>query len=606
MNKTVNINLAGTFFHIDEDAFGKLQRYLEAIRKSLSDPQGSDEIIKDIEARIAELFSEKLERSTQVVTLKELDEVISVMGQPEDYMVDEEIFEDAPPRSQKRAQASHKQLFRDEDNKFIGGVSSGLSHYLGLDAVWVRLIWILLTLFSSGFFIVVYILFWILVPAAVTTSEKLKMTGEPINISNIEKKFKEGYENVSEKVKNVDYDKYGNRVKSGTSGFFDTLGSVLLTLFKIFVKFFAAILVFVAIVTLISLIISLFFAGSIDIWGHGDWVDFYNVGFASDGPLWLVSLLTLFAVGIPFFGLLILGLKLLINNLKSIGTPAKVILFVVWLASLIGLGILGIREATERAFDGEFTSEYALPAKAGDTVKLKMVSNENYEYQPRRRGRLTLEYDENDEKILYSTDVRLIVRSTTDSVGRLIIEKRAEGSDYLSAKERAQAIDYDYNFDGETLALNAYLTTAAENKLRDQEVEVIVYLPVGTIIYADNNTYTFHRNDSYYRDILDNGDEEQYLMIEDGKTRCLDCPDKDEFDSSSKDDKEEWEEDWDEEWDESGGFYIKDENGDFIKVNRNGLKIKDSDGDKVIIDTTDGIQIEATDETDTLKVNIGN
>ncbi|GAB5399774.1 MAG: PspC domain-containing protein [Aureisphaera sp.] len=602
MNKTVNINLAGTFFHIDEDAFGKLQRYLEAIRKSLSDPQGSDEIIKDIEARIAELFSEKLEKSTQVVTLKELDEVITVMGQPEDYMVDEEIFEDAPPRAQKRrSHSSHKQLFRDEDRKFIGGVSAGLSHYLGLDAVWVRLIWILLTLFSSGFFIVVYILFWILVPVAQTTSEKLKMTGEPINISNIEKKFKEGYENVSEKVKNVDYDKYGNKVKSGTTGFFDTLGSVLLTLFNIFVKFFAAILVFVAIVTLISLVISLFFAGSVDIWGHGDLIEFYDLGSTSNAPLWLVSLLTLFAVGIPFFGLLILGLKLLIKNLKSIGTPAKVILFVLWLASLIGLGIFGIRQATERAFDGEFTSEYALPVKAGDTLNLKMVSNENYEYDARRRGRLTIEYDENDQKILYSTDVRLIVRSTSDSVGRLVIEKRAEGSDYLSAKERAQAIDYNYDFDGETLALNAYLTTDVANKLRDQEIEVIVYLPIGTILYADDNTYTFHRNDSYYRDILDNGDEEKYLIIEDGQTRCLDCPEEDEFDSTNGKERESWENDWEEE----DGFYVKDENGDFIKVNRNGVKILDSDGDKIIIDKN-GIDIETTDDNDTLKVKIGN
>ena len=93
MNKTININLAGTFFHVDENAYGKLSRYLDAIRKSLSsDAQTGDEIMRDIEARIAELFSEKLESATQVVTTKELDEVIAVMGQPEDYMVDEEIF----------------------------------------------------------------------------------------------------------------------------------------------------------------------------------------------------------------------------------------------------------------------------------------------------------------------------------------------------------------------------------------------------------------------------------------------------------------------------------------------------------------------------------
>ena len=157
MKKTVNINLAGTFFHIDEDAFGKLSRYLDAIRKSLSDPQGKDEIIRDIEARIAELFSEKIENQAQVISLKELDEVIAVMGQPEDYRVDEEMFEDAAP-SYGRRTASHKQLFRDIDNKFISGVSSGLGHYLGLDAIWVRLLWILLTLLTSGTFIIIYIL----------------------------------------------------------------------------------------------------------------------------------------------------------------------------------------------------------------------------------------------------------------------------------------------------------------------------------------------------------------------------------------------------------------------------------------------------------------
>ncbi|MDX1784264.1 MAG: PspC domain-containing protein, partial [Aequorivita vladivostokensis] len=130
MNKTVNINLAGTSFHIDEDAFGKLSRYLDAIRKSLKGADGSEEIMQDIEARIGELFSEKIESPSQVVTLKDLDEVILVMGQPEDYEVDDEIFEDVPPSSKtytkSRANASHKQLFRDVDNKYISGVSSGI------------------------------------------------------------------------------------------------------------------------------------------------------------------------------------------------------------------------------------------------------------------------------------------------------------------------------------------------------------------------------------------------------------------------------------------------------------------------------------------------
>ena len=119
MNKTVNINLAGVFFHIDEDAYAKLQRYLAAIKRSFEGVQGEDEIIADIEARISELFSDKIKDARQVIGTKELDEVIAIMGQPEDYRVDDDIFEDAPPASNKNTQrtssTSQRKLFRDTD-----------------------------------------------------------------------------------------------------------------------------------------------------------------------------------------------------------------------------------------------------------------------------------------------------------------------------------------------------------------------------------------------------------------------------------------------------------------------------------------------------------
>lgn len=145
MNKTVNINLAGIFFHIDEDAYLKLQHYLEAIKRSFTDSQGRSEIIADIEARIAELFNERVQNDKQVIRIKEVDEVISIMGQPEDYLVDDEIFEDAPYTSsqEKHKNIFSKKLFRDKDNSYIGGVASGIGHYLGIDAIWVRLIWIM-------------------------------------------------------------------------------------------------------------------------------------------------------------------------------------------------------------------------------------------------------------------------------------------------------------------------------------------------------------------------------------------------------------------------------------------------------------------------------
>ena len=233
MNKTVNINLANSLFHIDDTAYDKLRRYLESVKKSFAGTAGSDEIIADIEARVAELFLEKMENERQVITQKEVDAVINIMGQPEDYMVDEDIFEDQPKtsKSTSRTSSSVKKLYRDTDQKYIGGVCSGLEHYLGFDALWIRLIFILLGVFT-GFGFIAYILLWILVPEASTTSQKLDMTGKPINISNIERKVKEGFDDVADKVKNVDYDKVGNKVKSSSKTFFDTIGDIIMFLFK--------------------------------------------------------------------------------------------------------------------------------------------------------------------------------------------------------------------------------------------------------------------------------------------------------------------------------------------------------------------------------------
>ncbi len=527
MNKTVNINLAGTSFHIDEDAFGKLSRYLDAIRKSLKGADGSDEIMQDIETRIGELFSEKLENSSQVVTLKELDQVIAVMGQPEDYEVDDEIFEDVPPTSKtyskSQSRSAHKQLFRDIDNKYISGVSSGLGHYLGLDAIWIRLLWVLLVVAGMGSPIVVYILLWILVPAAITTSDKLKMTGEPINISNIERKFKEGFDNVTDRVKNVDYDQYGRKIRSGASSFFDNLGNVILTLLKVFVKFLGVIIILVSLFTLIGLVIGFFTFGSIDFWGNNEISEYIAMVDTTNFPMWLIALLMLLAVGIPFFALFILGLKLLISNLKSMGSTFKIALIVLWALSIIGLTILGIKQATEQAFDGNFIIENSIPVHTGDTLHLSMRSDNQYGYEMSRNGGLEIKLNENKEKVIYSNDIRVTLKSSKDSIGKIIVEKKAEGNNSLEAKERAEAIDYKFSVENNTLFLDGYFITDTANKYRDQKVSITVYLPEGTVVYADENVSTYYENNSSYEDWLDWDNDSHYLRILKNKNECLDC-----------------------------------------------------------------------------------
>ena len=538
MNKTVNINLAGIFFHIDEDAYAKLTNYLNAIRNSFSDPDGQDEIIKDIEVRISELFSEKIHHTSQVITIVELDEVILIMGQPEDYKVDEEIFNDsAPNEKQQTRTSSHKQLFRDIDDKFIAGVSSGLGHYFGVDAIWIRLVWVALVFLGVGAPILIYILLMILVPEATTTSEKLKMKREPVNISNIEKKIKEELKNAGEKI-SWDENQWKNNAKEGVSGFFNTVKKIIELkifllkkiargLFKIFGKLLGISLIILSFSTIISLIIGLFTTGITFgfLWDGNEIFDYSSIVLVDFFPFWLIVLLVFLIVGIPAFAFFILGLKLIITNLKSIGMTAKIVLIVFWIFSIVGLSILGIKQATEQAYDGDFISEKMIPISKNDTLKLKMVSNNRYEYNESRSGNFHLKSDEDGNKIIYSSNIRLIVRSTNDATAKIFINRKADGNTFDNAKERAKAIDYHYTFNNNKLTLDSYFTTNISNKYRDQLVEVVVYLPIGSILYADKNTFSYHRNNSNYKDILKNGDEEKYLLINSLKTDCLDCED---------------------------------------------------------------------------------
>ncbi|MFD0989775.1 PspC domain-containing protein [Mariniflexile jejuense] len=570
MNKTVNINLAGTFFHIDEDAYLKLQRYLEAIKRSFTDSQGRTEIIADIEARIAELFNERVQNDRQVIRIKEVDEVISIMGQPEDYLVDDEIFEDEPQSAYERKSTVSKKLFRDTDNSYIGGVASGLGHYLGIDAVWVRLLWVLLTVGSGGTFIFIYILFWVLVPEAKTTAEKIMMTGEPVNISNIEKKIKDGFDTVSETVsdvaknvteaaKKVDLKKQSNSIKSSSKTFFDTIADVIMFFFKVFAKFIGIILIFVGASALIGLIICLFSLGVTDI-VHIPGVDMANIVNAGNTPIWVASLLFFFAVAIPFFFLFYLGLKILITNLKSIGNIAKFTLLGLWLFSIIGLIVIGINEASEHAYTERVIEKQEIPFTASDTLKIKMGDDDLFNNRYYRNHSFKIANNDKGEKIIYSSDIRIIIKPTTDTIATISIEKSADGRNYEKAIARAKNILYGYTFENNELILNPYLSTLAKNKFSDQEIEVTLQLPEGSVVKLGDNTTHYLGHELHSNHV------NKYLNITEDGVKCDDCED-DEFEINIDSPNVIIDE---------NGIEIKSDNNT-IKIDNNGIKAESED-----------------------------
>ena len=179
MNKTVSISLAGFSFIIEEQAYEKLNKYLHALRNSLEKDE-ADEVMYDIEIRIAEIFRENLDKR-EVVNSDDVEKVIAQLGTPEAIEgQSEENVERESPQEKTR-----KELFRDMKKGKIAGVCAGLAQYVGIDIALMRIAWIVLCICSVGFSLVAYIILWVAVPEAETASDFLKMQGKPINFDSL-------------------------------------------------------------------------------------------------------------------------------------------------------------------------------------------------------------------------------------------------------------------------------------------------------------------------------------------------------------------------------------------------------------------------------------
>ncbi|MCK5814941.1 MAG: PspC domain-containing protein [Flavobacteriaceae bacterium] len=532
MNKTININLGGLFFHIDEEAYQKLNKYLNSIRKSLSDdPQGRDEIIKDIELRISELLTERIVDTRQVVSTADIDEIVKIMGQPEDYNIDEELFNE-PRYSHKRRPS--KKLYRDSDDKFLGGVASGAGHYIGIEPVWSRILWLVFA-FTTGVGFFIYILLWIILPEARSTAEKLEMEGETVNIDNIEKKIREefnavsdrvkdGANDISEKISSADYKKYRNKAKSGLQEFLDTVGSILLTLLKIFAKFIGALIIFIAAVALISLVVGAFSIGSIAALGFpGDFIDISPLIFNTILPYWIVAIFFFIALSIPFFVLFMLGIKILSNNTKSLGKVTKLTLLAVWIISILGLVFTGIDMSSRYSNSGIDTTKHDMIISKTDTLNIAMIGNDNFNSGKSYRKNSTKIIQQNSQEKIYATNIGVDIKRSNTNDTYVKIRKSAHGKNYETAKQNAENIEYSFKLNQSSLQLNNYFLNDLKNGFLDQDIDIIIYIPEGQMVYLDNSTKYFLDDISNAQNIYDRDMVKHHYIMTETELKCLDC-----------------------------------------------------------------------------------
>lgn len=189
MKITVSINLGGYSFNIDEDAYSELKRYLKNLEFHFAGEESSSEILSDIETRIAEIFRTKLTGYKQVINIEDVNEVITILGTPEDISNAE-----GPTNRDKFSSPGYHRMYRDPDHRVIGGVCSGIAAYWNMEIWLVRLVFLILGFMGVG--ILIYLILYIVLPEARTTAEKIEMKGHPVNIHNIKDSVKKEFDTV--------------------------------------------------------------------------------------------------------------------------------------------------------------------------------------------------------------------------------------------------------------------------------------------------------------------------------------------------------------------------------------------------------------------------
>jgi phage shock protein PspC (stress-responsive transcriptional regulator) len=520
MNQTLTVNISGMVFHIEVDAYDTLKNYLNKIKSYFNNSEEREEIMLDIESRMAELFSGMMNEKNEVIKTSDVEKVIEIMGKPEQYISEDE--EQTQEFTNETSIKGDKKLFRNPDDRLLGGVCSGLGAYIGVDTVWVRLFFVAALFLGFGF--LTYIILWIVMPEAKTASDKLKMKGEPINIQNIGKKFEEEANKVSDNLKNVDTNKFSKKAGSVLENIVGVIGTIFTTIFNIVGKVLGVAFLIVGTFMLVVLLGMLFGSKTIfSITSDGVFSfeahEFFNLIFVSQDQYYLAILGVLLLVGIPILTLIYLAIKLLfkIKLHYSFGLTMA-ILFVIGMSIC---ALVGIKMGTELSSDEEIVKTHQIAA----TNSALMIKSPN-ELLP-GKGILEDKFTSIsiDGETMYQSYVRLeIEKSKTDSI-LLEVKFSSNGSTTKEAIKNARTINYNYQISDSALVIDNYLSTLKDNKIRGQQVELTLYIPINQVVYLDESVKELlfdveNVTDTYDKKMVRN----KWIMLENGLT-CLDCLD---------------------------------------------------------------------------------
>lgn len=492
MKKATQINLGGQLIHIDEDAYAHLKGYLEELRSHLRGTEGCDEILADIEMRLAELLLGRLGMARKVVDLQDVEWVIKALGHPNDFATGDAQATEASSTFDSGSGSTTRRLFRDTDGIMLGGVCMGLSTYFRMDVAILRIIFVLLGLFT-GFGVFLYIILWVSVPKVRNTADRLSMQGRPVTFNNIRQTVEEEAREVERRFNDPET---RSRMRRGAEDIFSGLREVLVRLARV-----VGVVVLIGVFTVAALLAIAVWSG--DLWINGTEINVMQVNgvnliqsadwiLPSDLSASQVNWAAVLMLLAPLLALLYIGLRLLVRLPSFIARGITILSFLLFIAGLILSIQIGMRMASEFRTEGRVAHTVFLPNEPSK-YNLSLYS---MSINPERM--LHFDADEDGGSLIaygdsiYYDHIEIEILPSVDSLTRLEWVATARGPGQRMARTRAERIRYDVRVDSlGRIELCDLLSYPLPDRFRDQHVRVILHLPLGRSIYIDPGVAPF-------------------------------------------------------------------------------------------------------------------
>jgi len=486
MKKTEKVNIGGFAFHLDEDAYQYMKKYLDALEKKFGTGKEGVEIVSDIEARIAELLQDAIKGKKESVSLEDVKKVIEVMGTPEDFPEEEAGHDSSEGEEYQWSSTPIRRLYRNPDDAILGGVCGGLGAYFHADPILFRVLFVIL-LFVYGITGIIYLVLWIVVPPARTPSQKLEMRGESVTVDSIERTIRQEYSEVKDRFTRGGKDSVWNRTTRAIGEIFHFILVALKAILRVVVILVGGALILAGL-SVFFVFLGAFFVQKPLISGAFDdarfrLTDLITVFLPGTDPVLLVAMLLL-VFGIPLLVMMYWGLKILFR-FKAQDRPLGIAAFIVWLFSLFLLVMIGVSEGQQYNSHESVENQTHLDSLGAGTITLGLDKNAIDQVKKStiymEKDQFGLYYSKGQKQFWGKPELRIL--KSDDRQTTLEIQRESQGKNMREAAANAAKIVYKWQVQDGTIMLDPLYTLPAGSNWRGAQIDIRLYLPEGRKIY---------------------------------------------------------------------------------------------------------------------------